>query len=741
MKQFLSIIFLTCSALAFADETVFDEEVWLDGDSFYKSINNKKKSTLYFEKWAGHVDQFLQDDSYFVALQLDETFDPLPIDDVQLPSLLMLATVGDQDIRKEYYTFLESFGRTRGINYMILPDTSGLDNYKKEVLVEMNANSPFYFLSSEVISFNVPTSKKDYESKTSDRPIIWIAGQNTNTKKIRRWSDKLNKNQNGFYRNLKRAKTTGYSKTNTLSESLKKSLYGGSIVAIDPNQRFPISREKVCYLGSDVALKHRLSQYTEVVSYRMEGLAVIVDNRDMKRSIQPDDIVLQNHNDPVLSTALVLPEVKIEHEDIILAKALFGVREVNGRSNHPFARKIPNYKFLGYTTPQWENMNLQTLNWIDSLATDAIQKFATPGMQVAVVKNGSIVLEKNYGYYTYDSIKKVSNETKYDIASLTKVIATLPAVALLIDQGKINLDDSISTYLKSFSGSNKSHVTVKQLLSHNAGVLSYVPFWSMVLTGDRLDAFYYKTPEDEALDIRTYGLEPDPSMLDSLKSYIVKSRLIKNPNKYHYSDIGFMILHLLVEEVSGRPFDEFVHSNFFEPMGLSSTVFNPKEKGIGFEEIAPTEFDHRYRNYQVWGEVHDRNALVFGGVAGHAGLFSSATDLAKMMTLFMNKGVYGGRRYLSEEVLSLFNERYFVHNRRGLGWDKKDGYKDSASMYASDQSFGHTGFTGTMVWADPENELIFIFLSNRIYPDADNWKLGELETRTHMHDVIYQSLE
>ncbi len=740
MRRSLSILFLSFTLLIFGSETALDEEVWIDGTSFYKSITHSKRSTIYFKEWSAYIDQFLKDESYFVALQLNRSFDPLPKDHIRLPSLLTLAAIGDADVRVEYYTFLKNFGRTHGINYMILPDSTGLDDYQKKVLAEMNENSPFYFLSSDVISFNVPSTKKEYLSKSDDQPIIWVANQDLSTKKIKKWGRKLNNRQGAFYESLKSAKSAKYISTYELTESLRRSLFSASLVAIDPHHQFPIKSSKISYLGSDELLKNRLSQYAQVVPYRIDDTPTIVDNRNQDQLILAGDIVIQGSDDPITSAALILSEVSILNEDIVLSQALFGAREINGRSNHPFSRQVSNENVLGYSSPEWEGMSIARLSWIDSLAKNAIQKHATPGIQLAVVKNGSVVLTKTYGHYTYDSLREVSGNTRYDIASLTKVIATLPAVALLVDRGEINLDDSISMHLKSFSNSNKSHVTIRQLLAHNAGVLSYVPFWSMMMTGDRLDAFYYKTPEDEAKDIRTYGLEPHPNMLDSLKSYIVRSRLIKNPGKYHYSDLGFMILHLLVEEVSGMRFDEFVTANFYRPMELLNTMFNPQNQGLTFEDIAPTEFDYRYRNSQVWGEVHDRNALVFGGVAGHAGLFSNAIDLAKMMMMFMNKGIYGGKRYLSEATVELFNARYFENNRRGLGWDKKDGKKAPSSNYASDQSFGHTGFTGTMVWADPEKELVFVFLSNRIYPNADNWKLSELKTRTQMHDIIYQSL-
>ena len=260
------------------------------------------------------------------------------------------------------------------------------------------------------------------------------------------------------------------------------------------------------------------------------------------------------------------------------------------------------------------------------------------------------------------------------------------------------------------------------------------------MEGDRLDAFYYKTPEDEANDVRTYGYEPDPIMLDTLRSFIVSSDLSRNPDRYRYSDIGFMILHQIVERITGQPFDQFLTAEFYQPMGLTNTSFNPIQNGVDVMSIAPTEYDQRFRNSLVWGGVHDRNAAVFGGVSGHAGLFSNAKDLAKMMSMYLNGGEFGGRRYLSQEVLNTFNSRLFRNNRRGLGWDKKGGKYSIASSFASDESFGHTGFTGTMVWADPKEDLIFVFLSNRIYPDASNQRISEYDIRKNMHDSLYEAI-
>ncbi|MEP1035609.1 serine hydrolase [Ekhidna sp.] len=741
MKAIHLVLVFMCSSI-FAMDAEINEGVWIDGSSFYKSIKHKKKSTIYFSDWSPYVDQFLKDEDYYVALQLNVSFDPLPNDGINLPSLTTVAAIADRNLRHNYYGFLESFSRTKGVNHVVLPDTTSLTALEKEIILEANKHSPLFYLNKSCLSYTIPESKKDFENEVVDQPTIWITEQDDNMSKLKRWSSKLvSKDIASFYDQLKKSKLVAFIPAYELPASLSDAIFSSSVIAFDPYQQFPLKDEVITYLGMDQKLRNRLRQYVQVLDYRIPGVTCVVDRRDYNAQLENGDITLQYGFAEDTETAISLPEVSVSNVDIFIAKMLFGSHEMVGRSEHPNARQIENLKYLGYSDAEREGFNSNHLVWIDSLAADAIKRYATPGIQLAVIKNGSVVAEKSYGFFTYDSLRAVSKHTVYDIASITKVIATLPAIALLVDQGKINLDDSLSMHLDNFKNSNKSSVSVRQLLSHNAGLLSYVPFWSMMMDGDRLDAFYYKTPDDEAKDIRTYGLEPHPNMVDSLKSFIVQSKLIKNPQEYRYSDLGFMILHLLVEHVSGMPFEEFLVSNFYQPMGLTQTTFNPIQKGISPKDITPTEYDERYRSYQVWGEVHDRNALVFGGVAGHAGLFSTATDLAKMMYMFMNNGYYGGKQYLSKATIEQLNVRYFTNNRRGLGWDKKDGKKDAASSMASDQSFGHTGFTGTMVWADPEEDLIYVFLSNRIYPDANNWKLMELNTRTHIHDVLYQSLE
>jgi len=742
MRSGTASILIMLIFYSFAKEREPANAVWIDGASFYQLTphgSHRNKSTIYFEKWDFYVQQFLEDESYYVALQLDQRFDPLPGDGLSLPHLTSIAALGNDSTLNQYLSFLENFGRTHGINYMILPDSTGLPELEKEVIKKACQQSPFYFLNKTFLSRKIPDLRSEFNEQNFSHPTIWLVSQNRNFKRVKRWSAKRGaRDENGFVKALRNAGNIEFIPIYDLPPRLKMALVKEGTIAVDPGALFPIASEAVVYLGEDEVFKKWLSNYTEVYDTPVRGLQKIIDIRFEDKDFQEGDILIANEvvDFPYVSQ-IVLPTY-YEGLEIDLCKMLFGGMEIKGR--HSLSSTIANHHFLTHSTSSWEGLDTSFEEKIDSLSKYAISNFATPGLQVAVVKNESLIFNKSYGYYSYDSIREVLPNTIYDLASLTKVVATLPAIAYLIDQGKVNLDDTISHYLSSFVGSNKSSITIKQLLAHQGGLKSYIPFWSMMMEGDRLDAFYYKTAGDEALDRRSCSYEPDPILLDTLKSYIVRSKLIQNTDSYNYSDLGFMILHMIVESVTMQPFDQFLDSTFYHPMGLRNLGFNPLTRGIIRASVAPTEYDNQFRNYQVWGEVHDRNAAVFRGVAGHAGLFSNAVDLAKMMSMYMNGGVYGGKRYLSESVLNRFNLRYFDKNRRGLGWDKKDGEKDSASKYASDLSFGHTGFTGTMVWADPDKDLIFVFLSNRIYPDANNWRLNRFNIRKEMHDAIYESI-
>lgn len=738
MKGICSIMLLISISAAFAGDLTSKAVIWYDGLSFYKPLNRTKEPTVFFQKWDRSILEFLDDKDYRVALQLDHSLDPNPEDQHVLFGLTTLSSIEEESLISDYLSFLEDYGRSNNLDYLVLPDTIGLNYLEKRVLRMANERAPNYFIENSLTSKEIPQSKRDL---TSTAPLIWIVNQSVNAAKLSRWSKKM---PHDFYKSfIKEArKKKAISNSLDLYDRLVKDISQKGVVAIDFHEQLPISSEAVIYFGSDDQLRQRLAQYVEVYDRPQSvDYPVILDRRaGYEGKIFGNEIIIDFNTASLEenATGLLLPS-EHEQDDIFLAKMLFGAQEIVGKSTIPGSRMIQKKGFIGYADPHYEGLDESQLVQLEQYVDEAIKSYATPGSQLSVIKNGSIVLEKSYGHFTYDSLKKLSNADIFDLASITKVVATLPAIALLIDQGKVSLEDSLALHLDDFRDSNKSHVTIKQLLAHNGGIRSYIPFWRRAMSGDRLDAFYYKSKEDQERDIRSYGLEPHPALKDSLKNWIQKSDLIKNQDKYNYSDLGYMILHMVVESVSGQPFDEFLDENFYQPMELDMT-FNPRKKGFDLAHIVPTEFDERYRREQVWGEVHDRNAHAFGGVAGHAGLFSNSSDLAKMMFMMSNGGFYNGKQYLKKETLDTFNFRYFQNNRRGLGWDKKDGIRDSASALASDSSYGHTGFTGTMVWADPENDLIFVFLSNRIYPDANNSKLMELNTRSEIHDVIYQSI-
>ncbi|MBO4751275.1 MAG: serine hydrolase [Bacteroidales bacterium] len=356
---------------------------------------------------------------------------------------------------------------------------------------------------------------------------------------------------------------------------------------------------------------------------------------------------------------------------------------------------------------------------IDSIALYGIDKQAYPGCQILVAKKGKIVYNRAYGRQTYDPASPaVDTNTVYDLASLTKVTATTLAVMRLVDNGKISINDKLSRYLPYLKHTNKKNITIKEALSHIAGLKDY-------------DAYWKEAREEE-----------DPYM--SVLKQIAKSPLNKE-KKYVYSDLGFILLGDMVRIVSGQTIDHYVAKYFYQPMGLTHTTYCPLEHGVDISLIAPTEQDNDYRHRLVHGTVHDQNADVMHGVAGHAGVFSSATELFPLMQMLLNQGEYNGKRYLSSDVIKLFNQRHFADrgNRRALGFDKpmftptKSG---QTAVEVSQESFGHTGFTGTMVWVDPQYDLVYIFLSNRVYPNATTNKLAKMNIRTDIQSLIYKSM-
>lgn len=355
---------------------------------------------------------------------------------------------------------------------------------------------------------------------------------------------------------------------------------------------------------------------------------------------------------------------------------------------------------------------------IDSIVNDGIAKQAFPGCQILAMQNGRLLFRKAYGHLTYDSCAPaVTMNTVYDIASVTKMIATTLAVMKLVETGRVKLSDPLSRYLPYLKHTDKEKITIMQALSHMGRLKAFDTYWKKAKDAD------------------------DP--LASVIEQITATPLLAK-SEYVYSDLGFILLGQMVQQVSGQRLDIFVQRHFYGPMGLSHTHFNPTEHGIDSNLIAPTEIDRHYRHRLIRGVVHDENAYVMGGVSGHAGLFSTADDLAKILQMLLNGGTYNGKRYLKREVIDMFNQRHYAMQgcRRGLGFDKPLMHSTggSACDQASQSSYGHTGFTGTMVWVDPECGLIYVFLSNRVHPEAYPNKLAQMNIRTQVQSELYNAL-
>ncbi len=400
---------------------------------------------------------------------------------------------------------------------------------------------------------------------------------------------------------------------------------------------------------------------------------------------------------------------------------------------------------LQFGPPALAYLDIKILSSIDTLVENGIRQRATPGSQVLVSKNGIVVYYQNFGHKTYESPDAIRDNYLYDLASLTKVMATTQAIMFLTERGMLDLDKPIAHYLPEMWGTDKAFIPVREILAHQAGLYPYIPFWKQVLPKRDLAAAltHKKTKDAHQIGKNTYIA---PYLGDSLLSWSIHSKRLRKPNAeqaygYRYSDIGFIILKTLVERIVNQPLDAFLDQNLYAPLGMNHTTFTPLCK-FSAEDIVPTEGNGRFRIGELTGFVNDQNAALLGGVSGHAGLFSNAVDLAKLMQLQLQLGTYGGSTYLYPETILNFTKRQYVGNRRGLGWDKPSrGPNGPTTDLASQKTFGHTGFTGTAAWADPEHQLIFIFLSNRVYPDAGNFKLNQLNIRTRIQSLLYEAID
>ena len=401
-------------------------------------------------------------------------------------------------------------------------------------------------------------------------------------------------------------------------------------------------------------------------------------------------------------------------------------------------------KRLQYGTPESVGVNSTKLKNIDSLVNYGIKENMMPGAQVLVARKGKIIYNKAFGYHTQDKINKVSENDIYDLASLTKILATLPMVMKLVDDSTISLDTKISELLPEYFATNKENITVKEMLSHYARIKSWIPFYLETLDSLNLpDKKYYSKSISKDFEIQVANdLYVRNDMKDSIYLKIKESELYDRL-RYKYSDLPFYILKEFLERHHNKQFKDLVQNELYQSIGANHTTFLPLEK-FTLDRIPPTEIDQYFRMQKIHGFVHDQGAALLGGVSGHAGLFSNANDIAKIMQMYLWNGSYGNYQYIKSETIDLFNSCNFcdVDVRRGVGFDKPqlDDIGPTCGCISMN-SFGHSGFTGTFTWADPDEEIIYVFLSNRTYPSADNKSIIENNLRSDIQGLIYESIE
>jgi len=430
------------------------------------------------------------------------------------------------------------------------------------------------------------------------------------------------------------------------------------------------------------------------------------------------------------------------------AEAIFGGISVSGKLPVTASKEFPvNKGFntiksrLKYSLPEEAGMDSKVFNKIDSIVKQGIVDTVYPGCQVLIAVKGSVIYQKSFGFHTYEKTDTVKNSDLYDLASITKIAATTISVMKLYEEGKIDLDEKLSKYLPELDSSNKENMVIRQILTHQASLKAYIPFYQSLMVNGKPDSNVFDTEKSAVYPIRVAeNLYIRWDYPDTLFRAIITSEL-RNNGQYKYSDLGFYLMKRLVEKLTNRTIDEYVKENFYNPLGLTTMCYQPRNY-IDLNRIVPSEIDTNFRHQMLVGDVNDPGAAMCGGIQGHAGLFANANDLGILMQMLIQGGEYGGHRYFKAETVKEFTKYQFKNNRRGLGFDKPmpDREGGPTCKEVSDDSFGHSGFTGTYVWADPQHEIVYVFLSNRTYPNSENNKLLESGIRTKIQEVIYRAL-
>ena len=436
----------------------------------------------------------------------------------------------------------------------------------------------------------------------------------------------------------------------------------------------------------------------------------------------------------------------------ITAQQIFGAKEIKGELPVSINKKykegygitLNNINILSYTNPENVGVDSKKLSKIDSIINYAIENKMTPGAQILVAKNSKVIYEKSFGKLRYNEDLKTNSETIYDLASLTKILVTTPILINLVDQKAIYLDTKLKNVLPRYKDSNKANITIKELLSGHAGLQAWIPFYKMTLDEENKPSLkYYSFKKNK---INSIKVAPDlflrADYIDTIRNIIKESNLLKT--KYKYSDLSYLIIQEYIEDFHSQNLEEIINKILFNKLGVNLT-YNPFLKKPT-NNIAPTEIDEYFRYKEINGYVHDMAAAMFGGISSHAGLFGNSINVAKVMQMYIQGGNYGNEQILKSETINLFNNCYYCEedNRRGVGFDKPQLEEEGPTCgCVSMDSFGHSGWTGTFAWADPEQEIVYIFLSNRSYPSGESAgksKLVKEDIRSKIQEVIYKSI-
>ncbi|MFI5204454.1 MAG: serine hydrolase domain-containing protein [Flavobacteriales bacterium] len=394
-----------------------------------------------------------------------------------------------------------------------------------------------------------------------------------------------------------------------------------------------------------------------------------------------------------------------------------------------------------FTTPEDVGAKPEYIVRADSIAMEGIRDGAYPGCQVLAAKNGKVFYYKSFGSHTYDGKQPVLNTDLYDLASVTKIAATTLSLMKLTDEKKFSLDDKLGKYLKEeLDSSPYSTTVIRKMLAHQAGFVDWIPFFMKVVKKGKYDKKVFRTQPE--IGFRTQVAE-NLYILDTYEDSIIKTikkTRLTGVYKYKYSDLGFYLLKRVVYKKTGKPLSQYAKESFYDKLGLRTAGYNPRDR-FPLSRITPTEKDTTFRYQLVHGFVHDQGAAMVGGVGGHAGLFADMLDVAIIFQMLMNYGEYGGERYIQKSTIKEWTACQFCpKNRRGAAFDRPTGNgKGPTSTQVSMESFGHTGFTGITAWADPKTGIVYIFLSNRSYPIAENNKIITTGIRTRIQAAFYHA--